>query len=100
MTFKAKPSVYKIDVAPTSRARCRGPCKQSISKGELRIAITAFVRPNRSTQLVRCCRCIDKRFATVVLDVYGSVDRVPSSQGVLDEDATRVRSGIAKAAYG
>ena len=53
MAFKTRPSVYRIDIAPTSRARCRGPCKQTICKGDFRIAITAFVRPNRSTLLKR-----------------------------------------------
>eukprot|EP00964_Phaeocystis_antarctica_P024658 scaffold13821_cov68-Phaeocystis_antarctica.AAC.6 len=66
MAFKTRPSVYRIDIAPTSRARCRGPCKQTICKGDLRIAITAFVRPNRSTLLARCCHCIDARFASAV----------------------------------
>eukprot|EP00964_Phaeocystis_antarctica_P094513 scaffold61222_cov71-Phaeocystis_antarctica.AAC.4 len=56
MAFKTRPSVYRIDIARTSRARCRGPCKQTICKVDLRIAITAFVRPNRSTLLARCCR--------------------------------------------
>ena len=77
MAFKTRPSVYRIDIAPTSRARCRGPCKQTICKGDLRIAITAFVRPNRSTLLARCYHCIDARFASAVLAVYGTADRVP-----------------------
>ena len=93
MPFKARPSVYRIDIAPTSRARCRGPCKQHIHKGQLRIAITAFVRPNRSTQLVRCCRCIDSRFARAVLAVYGSADRVPA-HGVTEDAAARVHAAL------
>ena len=91
MAFKTRPSVYRIDIAPTSRARCRGPCKQPICKGDLRIAITAFVRPNRSTLLARCCHCIDTRFASAVLAVYGTADRVPAAQGVSEEGAARVR---------
>ena len=91
MTFKTRPSVYRIDIAPTSRARCRGPCKQTICKGDFRIAITAFVRPNRSTLLARCCHCIDARFASAVLAVYGTADRVPAAQGVSEEGAARVR---------
>ena len=94
MVFKARPSVYRIDTAPTSRARCRGPCKQTIRKGELRIAVTAFVRPNRSTQFVRCCHCIDSRFARAVLDVYGSADRVPVAHGVSEEDTARVHAAL------
>ena len=91
MAFKTRPSVYRIDIAPTSRARCRGPCKQPICKGDLRIAITAFVRPNRSTLLARCCHCIDARFASAVLAVYGTADRVPAAQGVSEEGAAQVR---------
>jgi len=91
MIFKTRPSAYRIDIAPTSRARCRGPCKQAINKGDLRITITAFVRPNRSTLLARCCHCIDARFASAVLAVYGAADRVPVAQGVSDEGAAQVR---------
>ena len=97
MTFKARPSVYRIDLAPTSRARCRGPCKQSIRKGALRIAITAFVRPNRSTLFARCCHCIDARFASAVLAVHGTAERVPAAHGVPGEDAARVRAALRNA---
>ena len=57
----------------------------------MRITITAFVRPNRSTLLARCCHCIDARFASAVLAVYGAADRVPVAQGVSDEGAAHVR---------
>ena len=100
MAFKTRPSVYRIDVAPTSRARCRGPCKQTICKGDLRIAITAFVRPNRSTLLARCCHCIDARFASAVLAVYGTADRVPAAQGVSEEGAAQVRVTLKNSAVG
>ena len=52
MTFKTRPHRYTISLAPTSRARCRG-CRRSIEKGTLRLAIHAFVRPNRGTTLTR-----------------------------------------------
>ena len=52
MTFKTRPHRYTIGLAPTSRARCRG-CRRSIEKGALRLAIHAFVRPNRGTTLTR-----------------------------------------------
>jgi len=100
MAFKTRPSVYRIDIAPTSRARCRGPCKQPICKGDLRIAITAFVRPNRSTLLARCCHCIDTRFASAVLAVYGTADRVPAAQGVSEEGAAQVRVTLKNSAVG
>ena len=66
-------------------------CKQTICKGDLRFAITAFVRPNRSTLLARCCHCIDARFASAVLAVYGTANRVPAAQGVSEEGAAQVR---------
>ena len=96
MSFKTRPSTYHIGLAPTSRARCRG-CKRSVQKGETRVVVTAFVRPGRSTQLVRCCRCLDARFAAAVLAVYGEADRVPADPGVTAAEATRVRNIMASA---
>ena len=95
MTFKARCSTYRIEPAPTGRARCRR-CKKCLLKGELRIAITAFVRPNRSTLLYRCARttCIDAAFASAVLAVYGMAERVPAAQGVSDEDAAQIRATL------
>ena len=90
MSLKAKPSTYRIGLAPTSRARCRGRCKRLISKGELRIVITAFVLPGRATALSRCVRCIDGAFAKAVLAVYGCTTRIPIEPGVAEEDAVRV----------
>ena len=100
LTFKQRPSTYCISKAPTNRARCRA-CKGLVEKGQLRITITAFVRPGRSTQLVRCAKCIDERFAAVVLAVYGTAARVPvdvdvdaADAVVVRQDLERVRSGL------
>ena len=95
MTFKTRPSVYCISLAPSSRARCRS-CKRRVEKGEVRIAITAFVRPGRSTKLVRCVRtrCLDAKFAAAVLSVYGSATRVPVYMGVPLADAAAVQSRL------
>ena len=90
MPFTTKPSTYRIGVAPTSRARCRGRCKRHIDKGATRIVTTAFVRPGRATVLSRCARCIDAPFARAVLAVYGCAERVPIEPGVADEDAADV----------
>ena len=99
MPFSTRPSTYRIEAAPTGRARCRR-CKQCLPKGELRMAITAFVRPGRSTRLYRCARpaCIDAAFASAVLAVYCTASRVPAAQGVSDEDAARVRVTLENAA--
>ena len=75
MTFKSRPSTYAINRAPTGRGRCR-KCKHIIPKGELRIVITAFLRPGRSTHLLRCasCACLPA-FAAAVRAVYGAPPR-------------------------
>lgn len=93
MTFQTRPSTYLISLAPTGRAHCRR-CKRRVERGELRIAITAFVRPNRSTTLVRCCRCVDAKFADAVLSVYSSADRVPAEAAVPAADAARARAKL------
>ena len=93
MTFKQRPSTYRISIAPSNRARCRA-CKRRVDKGELRIAITAFVRPGRSTQLVRCVQCVDARFGAAMLAVYGTPARVPAEASVSVADATAVRTRL------
>ena len=98
MAFSSRPSTYKIEAAASGRARCRR-CRRAVAKGELRVAITAFVRPGRSTLLFRCARpaCIDAPFAKAVLAVYRSMAAVPAAQGVTDADAQRVRAGLGEA---
>lgn len=99
MGFKARKSTYRIGIAPTGRARCRG-CKKLIGKGATRLLITAFVLPGRATVLSRCGRCIDTRLADAVLDVYGTADRVPVEPGVADNELARVRARLRDAAGG
>ena len=72
MTFKAQLHRYTIDLAPTSRARCRG-CRQSIEKGALRLAIHAFVRPNRGTTFTRHLtpECVGTALAADVMRARG-----------------------------
>ena len=91
MTFHTRPSTYQIARAPTGLARCRG-CKRRVEKGELRISIGAFVRPGRSCRLVRCCACIDAKFAHAVLAVYGTATRVPAGAGASAADVAAVRA--------
>ena len=99
MTFKSRPSSYLISLAPTSRAHCRG-CKRLVERGELRFAITVFVRPNRSTCLVRCCQCVDAKFAKTVLSVYGTAARVPAETTVPAPDAAMARGKLDAARSG
>ena len=93
VTFQQRPSTYRISIAPSSRAHCRA-CKRRVEKGVLRITITAFVRPGRSTQLVRCIDCMDARFGAAMLAVYGTPARVPAEASVSVADATAVRTRL------
>ena len=96
MTFSARPSTYRIEAAPSGRSRCRR-CRRVVGKGELRIGITAFVRPGRSTVLYRCVRadCLDDAaFARAVLAVYTTPSAVPVANGVNQSDANRVRDRL------
>ena len=102
MVFTTKHSTYRISHAPTGRGKCR-KCKQLISKGAVRIEICAFVRPGRSTLLLRCTssKCIDERLCASILAVYANVNRVPVEVD-LDgsEEADRVRKTIRSAVKG
>ena len=93
MSFKTRPSTYLVDMAPTGRAHCR-KCKRRVEKGEVRIVIRAFVRPSRTTSLVRCERCIDWPLVRVILSVYGHTARVPVDSRVSVEDASRLRARL------
>ena len=85
--FKTQPSVYKLSLAPTGRARCR-QCKRCIDKGELRLETCAFVRPGRRTVFVQHAACVTAVVAHELLKVYGTVERVPV--------APEVASGLAE----
>ena len=99
MTFKAQPSTYRLSLAPTGRARCRG-CKGRVAKGELRLETIAFVRPGRRTVLVQHARatCVSVALARDVLVVYGSVERVPVGADVDSAMLAEVREMLLKRA--
>ena len=97
MAFKQRPSTYRISKAPTGRGCCR-KCRKLIPKGETRVEVCVFVRPGRSTVMLRCTNCIDTRFATAVLSVYERADRVPATSGLEVTEASRVRGTITSAA--
>ena len=99
MTFKQRPSTYRLSVAPTGRGRCR-KCRKPILKGATRIEVCAFVRPGRSSLLLRCTACIDARFATAVLAVYTRADRVPADDKLACAEASRVREAIRSSGAG
>jgi hypothetical protein len=88
MTFKTQPHRYTIDLAPTSRARCRG-CRQWIDKGALRLVIHAFVKPNRGTVFMRHLtpECVGPALAADVARA-----RSAGHNGVCVDDAVGARA--------
>jgi hypothetical protein len=107
--FKARPSAHSIEVAPSSRARCRR-CAQPIAAGTIRLRTTAFVKLGRSAAFFRhaTAACITHAFALAVVEAHGGADRVPisgresTSSGARVEarEADVVRATIAAAAMG
>ena len=97
--FKARPTTYKLSVAPTGRARCR-VCKGSIGKGVLRLEACVFVCPGRRTVLVTHAACVTAAQVKDLLSVYGSVGRVPVGAGVDAERVEEVRSRITRVTCG
>ena len=95
MTFKQRPSTYRLSAAPTSRGSCR-KCRKTIPKGASRVEVCAFVKPGRSTVLLRCSSCIDAAFAYAVLKVYKHADRVPADASLGPSEVDRLRQTITK----
>jgi len=96
--FKQRPSTYRLSIAPTGRGRCR-KCHKAISKGAPRIEICAFVRPGRSTVLLRCVACIDTAFADAVLATHSSSERVPADAALNSSEAVHeIRDTITRLA--
>ena len=91
--FKAQPSVHRLSVAPTGRARCR-VCKRPVGKGELRLETCAFVSPGRRTVFVTHAVCVTAAQARDVLSVYGSVERVPVTEGMDAEKTAGARKSL------
>ena len=92
--FKAQPSVYKLSVAPTARAKCR-VCKQRVNKGALRLETCAFVMPGRRAVFVTHAACVTAAHARDLLGVYRSVERVPIGTGA---DTMRVKEAQSRIA--
>ena len=93
MTFKTRPSTYRISLAPTGRACCR-KCKKAIHKGAVRLEVCVFVRPGRRTLLLRCASCIDSAMALAILKVHKSASRVPAAPSIDDALVNCVRNRI------
>ena len=83
MTFKTQPHRYTIGSAPTSRARCRG-CRRQIEKGALRLAVHAFVRPNRGTTFAHhlTAECVGTALAADVMRARRAANGVIVESGL------------------
>lgn len=57
---KQRKSTYRIDTAPTGRARCRGRCRAKIPKGAWRFVEGARYKPGRITYRMYCAACANK----------------------------------------
>jgi hypothetical protein len=79
--FKTRPSTYSIGLAPTNRATCKA-CKERVGKGEMRIVTHAFVRPGRSHDFVNHLTCATPALVAAMVNVHGSVERVPVAEEV------------------
>ena len=97
--FRAQPSVYKLSVAPTGRARCR-VCEGRVEKGTLRLEECAFVMPGRRTVFVTHASCVTAAIARGTVRVYGSAERIPVGAGVDVESVCEVRVRVTKLAEG
>lgn len=91
--FRTRASKYWVGAAPTGRAKCR-VCKQCVVKGETRLVSLAFVCPGRSVKLVHHVRCVTRKLAKAVLEVYGSVDGVPMSDDVSENVQSEMRARL------
>ena len=96
MTFKTQPHRYTIGLAPTSHARCRG-CRRLVAKGDVRLAIHAFVRPNRGTTFTHhiVAECMGATLAADVLRAEGVRHGVR-----IDKRLTMEAAGLATATPG
>ena len=66
-------------------------------KGDARVVTRAFVRPGRTHDFVCHARCATVAMISSMVDVYGSVDRVPVAAGVKSEAASDIRAQLAHA---
>jgi hypothetical protein len=93
MTFKTRPTTYKICLAPSRRAKCRR-CRNKVEKGAARIVASAFVCPGRYTRLVWCIGCLDGALAASMLAVYHDANRVPADERLDSELLSELRASI------
>ena len=93
MGFKARPSTYRISLAPTARASCV-MCGEKLMKGAVRLETCAFVLPGRRTVLICHAACVKQSQAKRIVKVYGDVDRVPAATDVDESDVKQSREKL------
>ena len=95
--MKGKPSQYHLGVAPTSRAKCKR-CRSVVSKGAVRLVVTAFVTRSATARFSRCLACLDAPLAAAVKAACGGTDRLLAAPEVEPTAAEAVRTELARLA--
>ena len=93
--FRAQPTMYRLSLAPTSRAKCRA-CKRIVEKDAVRLEMWCFVKPGRSTTRVVHANCVTAALARNVVKVHGFA--VPATKDVNVGVADGIREQIASLA--
>ena len=75
MAFRARPHIFTLGYAPSSRARCR-VCERLIAAGDVRFTVNASIRPGRATVFHRHVECTSTGLLTAAVSTAGCVDRV------------------------
>ena len=91
--MKGKPSQYHLGVAPTSRAKCKR-CRSVVSKGAVRLVVTAFVTRGHTARFSRCLRCFDAPLAAAVSTACGGTERLLATPGVDPATAEAIRAEL------
>ena len=93
--MKGKPSQYHLGVAPTSRAKCKR-CRSVVSKGAVRLVVTAFVTRGHTARFSRCLACLDAPLAAAVKAACGGTDRLIAAPEVDPAVVEGVRAQLAR----
>ncbi|KAL1528223.1 hypothetical protein AB1Y20_009581 [Prymnesium parvum] len=88
---------YSWSYAPTGRATCKGACKQSIAKGDVRFGTSSAGAGDFSVTSYRCLSCVTGRQFNNIASKLGSVENVEGFQELSVEDQDRIRSAAAEA---
>jgi len=90
--FKIRPNTHFLDLAPTSRAKCKS-CKRVVEKGEPRVVTNLFVRPGRWAKASRHAACA----AGLVVSGALEVERLLMNSEIDPVTVAAVRAQLEKA---